>query len=532
MVDDSSSPTDAPSARSDSRAVKVFISYRRMDTTPGDARTLKKELGARLGLENVFIDDDIPEGDEWKKVIEDTIAAAHILVVLIGAHWTSIAREKRSDEDIVRLELRAAARGRLRIVPILVDDTKMPLPEELPQGLSSLPAYDALGLRHSREDDDLKEIADRIDAIAAEIASGKVEELPTGIAEPTHDERERVTWDPDPAGPPREHFEDVVDKLKNGKVVICLGWDVNAADREEGGWNEDSGCLPVDDELAELLAAIVSTAFESPSQATSPRSQDLAKVSQHLSLTDESELYGQLERLLTDNCRPTSIHTFIARLPQILRTLGSESPHPMIVTTSYDDALEQAFREAGEEYDLAIYMAKGDSRGKFLHVPCDDEPYVIPVANALCNLPINGETNRLDRCVIVKIHGAVDKPRGLLPDRENYVVTENDYIDYLSRDKISNYVPVQILNKLIDSRVLFLGYSLSEWNLRVFVQRVWGAGGGFKNESWAVRTSADPVETKFWDDLKKMQFFDYPVGGYVKALGACLAAQGSELVST
>ncbi len=516
-------------ARSDTRAVKVFISYRRMDTTPGDARTLKKELGARLGLENVFIDDDIPQGEEWKKVLEDRIVSAHILVVLIGAHWTSIAREKRADEDIVRFEVRTAARGRLRMVPILVDDTKMPRPEELPQGLDALPAYDALELRHSREDDDLKEIVNRIAAIAAEIAAGTVEKPPPGGQETSTVEREPVDWEPEPSGPPKAHFEDVVKQLKNGKVVFCLGWDVNAADRE-GGWSEDSGCLPVEDELAELLATIVSTNLGPTTEDTSTV-PDLAKVSQHLSLTDESELYGQLERLLTDNCKPTSIHSFLARLPQTLRLLRSENPHPMIVTTSYDDALEQAFRDAGEDYDLAIYLAKGDSRGKFLHIPADDQPYVISVANELCKLPINSETNKLERTVIVKIHGAVDKPRGVLPDKENYVVTENDYIDFLSRDKIGNYIPMQILNKLIDSRILFLGYSLSEWNLRVFVQRVWGAGG-FKNESWAVRSSADLVETKFWDNLNKMVFFDYPVSGYVTSLGACLAAKASELVST
>ena len=36
-------------------------------------------------------------------------------------------------------------------------------------------------------------------------------------------------------------------------------------------------------------------------------------------------------------------------------------------TTHYDQTLERAFAEAGEEVDVVCYVAAGRDRGKFLH---------------------------------------------------------------------------------------------------------------------------------------------------------------------
>ena len=528
MTDDSRDPRDPGDARSEQRSPKVFISYRHMDTTPGDARTLKKEIGARLGLENVFVDDDIPEGDRWKDVIEQTIASAHILVVLIGAYWVNLGREKRAEDDIVRLEIRTAVRSGLRIVPVLVDDTRMPRPDELPLGIDILPDFDALELRHSREDDDLKAIVERIMEIGAEIASGRSPQPERGGLNGAVIDGAIDGAPAPPPGAPADHYKDVAMQLMKGKVVICLGWDVNAGGLED---SDGQGCARADDELAAGLASLVEPAQGDSSIATLSTASALARVSQQVSLKAPSDLYEELGRLLTDNCRPTPIHRFLAQLPQALRAHGSKCPYALIVTTSYDDALEQAFRDAAEEYDLAIYLARGASAGKFLHVPYGGAPRVIDTPNEEQKLPIDSETKFLERTVIVKIHGAVDRPRGLLPVEENYVVTENDYIDYLSRDKIGNYIPVQILNKLRCSRALFLGYPLGEWNLRVFVQRVWGAEGGFQNASWAVRSSDDPVEPDFWERLQA-KFFDYPVDRYVSDLASCLDMAAPAPVST
>ena len=78
-----------------------------------------------------------------------------------------------------------------------------------------------------------------------------------------------------------------------------------------------------------------------------------------------------------------------------------------------------------------------------------------------------------------------DAPPAFLELRDNFVITEDDYIGYLSRRPIETLVPAQLLGKLRESHFLFLGYGIRDWNLRVFLQRIWG-DQQLGAKSWAV----------------------------------------------
>jgi hypothetical protein len=122
--------------------------------------------------------------------------------------------------------------------------------------------------------------------------------------------------------------------------------------------------------------------------------------------------------------------------------------------------------------------------------------------------------------VIVKIHGGlVDNAAG---PRDNYVITEDHYIDYLSRSPVENLIPVQILEKIKDSHCLFLGYSMRDWNLRVFLKRVWKDGRPDAS-SWAVERDPDTLEKKFWTDLG-VDLYAARLTDYVAELSSNLAA--------
>src|SRR5204863_218741 len=82
-------------------------------------------------------------------------------------------------------------------------------------------------------------------------------------------------------------------------------------------------------------------------------------------------LYDELHALLEVDVPPTAVHTFFASLPPLLRQRGV--PHQLIVTTSYDAALERAFDDAGESFDVVSYLASGPNRGKFCHLRPDVE---------------------------------------------------------------------------------------------------------------------------------------------------------------
>ena len=71
------------------------------------------------------------------------------------------------------------------------------------------------------------------------------------------------------------------------------------------------------------------------------------------------------------------MHRFLARFPRMLEELGLEKRYQLIVTTNFDTALEQAFDDELEPYDLAVYMANGPDNGKFVHFPHDGAPVAI-----------------------------------------------------------------------------------------------------------------------------------------------------------
>ncbi len=100
----------------------------------------------------------------------------------------------------------------------------------------------------------------------------------------------------------------------------------------------------------------------------------------------------------------------------------------------------------------------------------------------------------MQRPVILKIHGAVHREE---LERDSYVVTEDHYIDYLSRSDISNLMPKALITKLKASHFLFLGYSLRDWNLRVILRRLWGERK-LTYKSWAVQVKPDPLDRQFW----------------------------------
>jgi hypothetical protein len=213
------------------------------------------------------------------------------------------------------------------------------------------------------------------------------------------------------------------------------------------------------------------------------------------------------------------VHRFVARAPGRLRELGRES-YQLVITTNYDNALERAFDEAHEPYDLAVFVATGEFSGRFVHVPWWDpdgrgsRPITVP--NEYVDLPID-EDGVLERTVIVKLHGgAADLGEGGPRLRDNFVITEDDYIRYLTQSPVESLIPLQILNKIRDSHFLFLGYPMRDWSVRVFLQRVWGEQQ-LEARSWAVDPGLDQVERGVWDHFG-VNVVEEPLAGFLNHL--------------
>jgi hypothetical protein len=131
------------------------------------------------------------------------------------------------------------------------------------------------------------------------------------------------------------------------------------------------------------------------------------------------------------------------------------------------------------------------------------------------------------RAVILKVHGNVD--RRPERDRESFVISEDDYIDYLAQTDIANLIPVTVAARLRRSHLLFLGYGPQFWNVRVFLHRLWrGERVGYR--SWAVEPRVDLLSRQFWRHID-VDLLDVPLQEYVAELDRRLDALVPEKVS-
>lgn len=141
----------------------LFISYRREDTS-GYAGRLFETLAAYVGRERLFMDvDTIRPGEDFLKVIEQTVGSSEAVIVLIGPRWLSAVdadgRPRLEDpEDFVRLEVKAALDRGLRVIPVLVDGATVPDREQLPSDLAALTRRHAVHLTHERWQTDVEHL--------------------------------------------------------------------------------------------------------------------------------------------------------------------------------------------------------------------------------------------------------------------------------------------------------------------------------------------------------------------------------------
>jgi SIR2-like domain/TIR domain len=498
----------APEAR-DASPPDIFLNYRHSDAG-GWARLLYDRLAARFGAENVFLDVVSQEpGLKRLESLRSRGSGTAAFIALIGPAWASIMNERAgsTEEDHVRTEIEQAFRRDSHVglvVPALIDDAVLPAERDLPRPLWPLLHRQDVELRPSRFDADVQKLIEILKSFGQRPTPQPADLQPSQSRQDPH--QDQIAPPPD-----RGHYEELVRLMvEDGSVVPFLGPGANSSDRDEP-WQEHSGYIPDADELAVYLANKLDS---------SSTPADLTQASQYLSVANgPSDLYKMLRRALPPRCSPSSVHQFLAELPARMHRLGLPERHQLIVTTNYDDALERAFDEAEEAYELAVYIASGPDKGGFVHVPYDGEPQPVTTANEYRGFPIN-EYGEVTRTVIMKIHGAADAARGVYPWHDNYVITEDDYIEYLSDRPISKTVPWELLGKLKESHFLFLGYTMRDWNLRVFLKRIFGEQ--LQNISWAIQQKPDKLESRFWKRMG-IDLFAISLESYLDELGSHVA---------
>lgn len=358
----------------------------------------------------------------------------------------------------------------------------------------------------------------------------------------------------------KAHLNNIVEAILVGRLVLFLGADINLCDRQDRAdliWDENAAFPPSNHELSRYLDGMhfVGPAYRQDISCPYAEAQELKQLPSGCPLRDgetmklpiqnfsqyittrprqeglDAALYDALTNLFTKHNKPNSFHRFLASLPALLQQKCHSPFYPLIVTTCFDGALEQAFKDADQPVDIVGFVgdASDPSGGHFHHVTPDGSSHEIVSANTYGDGPQDGQLDLAKRPIILKLY------RGY--QNEDYVITEDHFIDYLSQITINTLVPRQLLAILQDkySQLLFIGYNLNSWNQRVILRRLWHDKINSEKDWWAIQANPDPFDAQIWIKyqvqlLKPVDSYGmtYQLKDYVEAINECLQSKPAQ----
>jgi hypothetical protein len=136
----------------------IFISYRRRGAAAGYVGRLSDRLASLFGEHRIFRDvDTIQLGRDFAESIADAVGSSKALLAVIDRDWLTVTdaegrRRLDNSDDYVRLEIESALERGISLIPVLVEGTRMPSREDLPDSLQGLARRQALDLGDSRAD--------------------------------------------------------------------------------------------------------------------------------------------------------------------------------------------------------------------------------------------------------------------------------------------------------------------------------------------------------------------------------------------
>jgi SIR2-like domain len=272
----------------------------------------------------------------------------------------------------------------------------------------------------------------------------------------------------------------IVAKIRRGLCVPFLG---AAANRSCAGYEG----LPLGADVSKLLAAEL--AHHGVRDDT-----NLPRVSLIYELTVRRDgLIDKLRQLLPEGRQPSRLLTTLASFPLDL-----------YITTNYDSLLEDALQPRAPL--VVVQTSAGIEEPKHIDdwLAADPRPPLV-----------------------YKIHGTFRPPAPPEPgahpvDTSPLIITEDDYIDFLTiLGSELKGLPRPISLRLKSSTILFLGYSLEDWDLRVLHKTMMNsfADKRFRPACYSVQKNPADYWTTFWNE-QGVTIIDHDVYEFADALKA------------
>jgi len=176
-------------------------------------------------------------------------------------------------------------------------------------------------------------------------------------------------------------------------------------------------------------------------------------------------LIENLYELFQNRIEVTRTHHLIAEVASS-HLKNNDAEDFLIITTNYDCLMEKALNIkkipytviTWNFYDEKIYLQFSENVENIEKLKKLNPP----------KYPINfylnkGKTNK-PFVIIYKIHGSLDDPN---KKNDGIVITQNDYYTFVSKMSSSYGIfPGWVVKKIRETPILFLGYSLRDWNIR------------------------------------------------------------------
>lgn len=147
---------------------EVFINYR---TGDGEwpAAFLDDKFKRRFGADRVFRDaTSLEAGHDFRQELRRRLERCTVLVVIIGPCWLTARDDsgrRRLDNpaDYVRMEIEESLNRKIRVIPITLNDVRLPLSDELPVEIADLAHRQSRIFRSRHYDSDFDQITSIID---------------------------------------------------------------------------------------------------------------------------------------------------------------------------------------------------------------------------------------------------------------------------------------------------------------------------------------------------------------------------------
>src|SRR5262249_56738195 len=141
------------------------------DAPLAPAGRVQDRLAHACGRNNLVVDvDSIPAGVDFLTYLNNQVAACDILLVVIGQNWLhskdeSGRRRLDNPDDFVAVEIAAALTRDIRVIPVLVDEARMPKAAQLPDPIKLLARRNAVEVRHLHFGRDVEALIEKIRSV-------------------------------------------------------------------------------------------------------------------------------------------------------------------------------------------------------------------------------------------------------------------------------------------------------------------------------------------------------------------------------